>query len=277
MIRNRPNKFSTNCTRYGSNWLWGLLVLSVLPMAACTLLTSETSGTGTIRTADSVTVQRGDFKRILRLTGRVNAVESYSVKAPRLAIQTSGTLTITKILPTGTQVEKGDILVEFDRQNQIKNVLDLQVKYDDFVQQIKKKRADQAAALAADKTELKTAELDLQSAKAEMRTNEIISRNKAAINLETLKEAEAKLKLLQDTFALKREAEAADLHILEIQRDRAWKTVSHERDNIEKMTIRSPMSGLVVLAPIRKGTLQLDPEEGYEVREGGSFMLVVNP
>jgi HlyD family secretion protein len=277
MIRNGPRKISTNGTHICPNTLLSLLVLFIFSTAACTLLTSDTSGTGAAGNADSATVKRGDFKRILRLTGRVNAVESYSVKAPRLASQTSSTLTITKILPTGIQVEKGDILVEFDRQSQVKNVLDRQVEYDDLIQQIKKKRADQVAALAADKTELKTAELDLQSAKTEMRTNEIISKNKAAINLENLKEAEAKLKLLQDTFALKREAETADLHILEIQRDRAWKTVSHERNNIEKMTIRSPMSGLVVLVPINKGTRQLDPEEGDEVRAGGSIMLVVNP
>jgi HlyD family secretion protein len=224
-----------------------------------------------------VAVKRGDFKGILRLNGRVNAVESYSAKAPRLARQRSSTLVITKILPTGTNVKKGDILVEFDRQDQLKNILDRQAEYDNLIHQISKKRADQIAAMAADKTELKAAEVDVQTAKVEMRKNDLIPKNQAEINLENLREAEAKLKLLEDTYALKREAEAADLRILEIQRERAEKAVFHEQNNVEKMTIRSPMDGLVVLTPMTKGTRRLDPEEGDEIRSGGSIMLVVNP
>ena len=228
-------------------------------------------------TADSVAVRRGDFKRILRLTGRVNAVESYDIKAPRLARQMSNTMVITKILPTGRRVKKGDILVEFDRQDQLKNILDRQAEYDNLVHQIEKKRADQVAALAADKTELKSAEVDVRTAKVEIRKNDLIPENEAEINLENLREAEAKLKLLEDTFALKREAEAADLRILEIQRDRAQRAVFHEQKNVEKMTIRSPMDGLVVLTPMSKGSRRLDPEEGDEVRSGQDIMLVVNP
>jgi len=76
---------------------------------------------------------------------------------------------------------------------------------------------------------------------------------------------------------LKRQAEAADLRILEIQRDRAQKAVDYAQGNVEKMTIRSPMDGLVVLTPMNKGTRMVDPQEGDEVRPGGSIMLVVNP
>jgi HlyD family secretion protein len=277
MIRYGRNKFTINAKRFVSSILCALPALFILAVTACTLSTSETSGTRTSMTADSVTVRRGDFKRILRLTGRVNAVESYDVKAPRLARQMSSTMVITKILPSGKTVKKGDILVEFDRQNQLKNILDRQAEYDDLVHQINKKRADQTAALAADNTGLKEAEVDVRTAKVEMRKNDLIPKNEAEINQENLKEAEAKLKLLEETFALKREAEAADLRILEIQRDRAKKVVAHEQSNIEKMTIRSPMDGLVVLVPVSKGTRTLDPEEGDEVRSGGTIMLVVNP
>jgi multidrug resistance efflux pump len=254
-----------------------LLALFIPLFTACSLPTSGPSGLETKRTDGSVAVNRGSFKHILRLTGRVNAVESYSVKAPRLARQVSSTILITKILPTGTSVKKGDILVEFDRQDQLKNILDRQAEYDNLVHQIDKMRADQVAAQASDQTEMKTTEVDVRTAKVEMRKNDLIPKNEAEINLENLREAEAKLKLLEDTFALKREAEAADLRILEIQRNRAKKAVFHEQNNIEKMTIRSPMDGLVVLVPLSKGSRRLDPEEGDEVNPGGSIMLVVNP
>lgn len=277
VFRKGQNKILMNYHRFGSKILWGLTTLLIFLTAACTILTSETSKSAADGTAESVRVERGDFKHILRLTGRVNAVESYSVIAPRLARQMSSSMVITKILPSGANVKKGDVLVEFDRQNQLKNILDRQAEYDNLVHQIDKKRADQTAALAADNTEIKGAEVDLQTAKVDIRKNDLIPKNEAEINLENLREAEAKLKLLQDTFDLKRAAEAADLQILEIQRDRAYKAVAHEQDNIEKMTIRSPMDGLVVLVPISKGSRRLDPEEGDEVRSGQGIMLVVNP
>jgi HlyD family secretion protein len=274
MIRNRSNLFSPT----GASFLCVLLASFALLTAACGSSSSlEASGAERVPKDGSVAVRRGDFKRILRLNGRVNAVESYGVEAPRLARQRTGTMVITKILPTGTRVKKGDILVEFDRQEQLKNILDSQAEYDNLVHQLNKKRADQAAALAADQTELKGAEIDVQTAKVEIRKNELIPLNEAEINLENLREAEAKLKLLHNTFALKRESEAADLRTMEIQRDRAQKAVFHEQNNVEQMTIRSPMDGLVVLSPISKGSRRLDPVEGDEVYSGNSVMLVVNP
>jgi len=44
-------------------------------------------------------------------------------------------------------------LVEFDRQAQIKAALDQQATYRDLLEQINKKKADQAAALAKDKSD----------------------------------------------------------------------------------------------------------------------------
>lgn len=189
----------------------------------------------------------------------------------------TGNMVITKIVRNGARVREGDVLAEFDRQNQEKNILDRQAEYDGLEQQIRKKQADQLAARIADETELKSAEVDIQIAQVEMRKNGLIPNYQAEINQANLAEAEAQLKQLKDTFALKRQAEAADLRILEIQRDRAKKAVSYAQGNVEKMTIRSPMDGLVVLTPTYKGTRMVDPQEGDEVRPGGNIMLVVDP
>jgi HlyD family secretion protein len=99
----------------------------------------------------------------------------------------------------------------------------------------------------------------------------------AEINKVNLAEAEARLKQLRDTYALKREAQAAELRILEIQRDRAQMAVDYAQRNIENMTIRSPIAGLAVLTPFYKGSRMVDPQEGDEVRSGSSIMAVVNP
>jgi HlyD family secretion protein len=225
----------------------------------------------------SVSVRRGHFQRNLRLSGAVSAVQSHNILAPRLSGQMTSTMVITKIVRNGTRVREGDVLLELDRQNQLKNILDKQADYDNLVQQIKKKQADHASAQAADETELQGASVDVQTARVDMRKNGLIPGYQAEINKVNLAEAEARLKQLKETLALKGEARAAELRILEIQRDRARLAAAYAQSNIEKMTIKSPMDGLAVLTPIYKGTRMVDPQEGDEVRSGGGIMMVVDP
>ena len=189
----------------------------------------------------------------------------------------ASSMVMTKIVRNGAQVRVGDVLVELDRQNQLKSILDKQAECDNLVQQIRKKQADQAASRAADETDLKGAEVDVQTSRVEMRKNEVIPGYQAEINKVNLAEAEAKLKQLRDTFALKREAQAAELRILEIQRDRARMAADYAQGNIENMTVKSPMAGLAVLTPVYKGSRMVDPQEGDEVRSGSAIMVVVNP
>lgn len=199
------------------------------------------------------------------------------IAAPRLSGQQIGQLTVTKLTPSGTKVKKGDLLVEFDRQDQITNSMDRKAEYLAFVDQIDKKRADQSAALAKDETDLKTAEDALETAKLEMRKNEVISRIDAEKNKEIQEEAEAALKQLRATFDLKRKAAAADLKILEIQRDRSHATMLYADSNAERMAIHSPMDGLAVLNSIWMNGQMREVQEGDQVRPGVPFMQVVNP
>lgn len=256
------------------------LCILALGMNACGELPSREKGevgADTASAGNSVAVKRDSFRQILRLSGTVEAVESRIVKAPRLAGQMSGTMVITKIAPNGKQVRAGDVLVELDNQSQLQNILDRKAEYDNLVKQIEKKRADHAAALAADETEMIGAEVDVRTARVEMRKNEVIPGYQAEINKVNLAEAEAKLKQLEETFDLKREAQAAELRILEIQRDRAKRTADHARSNLENMTIKSPMAGLVVLTATSRGSTMVDLQEGDDVRPGQSIMTVVNP
>ncbi len=244
---------------------------------ACAHPISRADGVDPAPSSRSVTVKRGDFHKSLRLSGTVSAVHSFNVQAPRLSGQMASTMVITNIVRNGTRIREGDVLVELDRQTQLRSILDKQAEYDNLLQQIRKKQADHASARAADETELKSAEVDVQTARVEMRKNDVVPEYQAEINKVNLAEAEAKLKQLNDTFALKREAQAAELRILEIQRDRAKLAAEYAQGNIENMTVRSPMEGLAVLTPVYKGSRMVDPQEGDEVRSGGGIMVVVNP
>lgn len=235
---------------------------------------SELNGTATLRTA---TVERRDFVRTLRIHGTVEAVDSFTISAPRLAGQGLNTLVVTRLATAGSAVKRGDLLVEFDRQQQQKNALDRRAEYLDFEEQIKKKRAEQEAADARDETEIVQAENAVATAQLEIRKNEIVSRIDAEKNQQNLEEARARLAQLRETLELKLAARRAELRILEIQRDRAGNAMRHAERNAERMAIRSPIDGLVVLNTIWKGGQMGEVQEGDEIRPGVPFLQVVNP
>jgi HlyD family secretion protein len=222
-------------------------------------------------------VERRDFVRTLRIAGTVEAVDSRTVSAPRLAGSNLGQMIVTRLVPSGASVKKGDLLVEFDRQNEIKNFLDQQATYRDLEEQIKKTQARQAANRASDDTQLTQAEDALKSAELEVLKNEVVSRIDAEKGQEALEEAKADLKQLRETYDLKRRAAEAELRLLEIQRDRARNAMVHAQQNAEKMTIHAPMSGLVVLNSIWKGGRMAEVQEGDQVRPGVVFLQVVDP
>ena len=60
-------------------------------------------------------------QNVLRLRGMTAAVQARSIQAPLIAGQQVGTLTITRLTPSGTRVKQGDLLVEFDRQAQLRD------------------------------------------------------------------------------------------------------------------------------------------------------------
>ena len=76
---------------------------------------------------------------------------------------------ITTLVRAGKAVHQGDLLVEFDRQEQIRNALDKQAELNDLEQQVRKRRAQEDAAKAADDSTLKQAESAQQRAQLEMR------------------------------------------------------------------------------------------------------------
>jgi HlyD family secretion protein len=212
----------------------------------------------------------------LRLHGSVEPVRSHPLVVPRLTGSATPSLVIVHLVKPGTVVKRGDLLVEFDRQAQIKNAHDKEAEYRDFVEQITKKRGEQITARAHDEAEIKTADNALKSAQLEMLKNEISPPITAEQNTLNLDEAKAKLAQLRKTFDLKRKADAADLRSLEIQRDRAEHAWKHAEANATRMRVESPIDGLVVLKATWKNGTMGEVQEGEEVRSGLPILDVVD-
>jgi len=171
-------------------------------------------------------------------------------------------------------------VVEFDRQDQLKNALDRRVELNDLEQQIRKKQAEGNAARARDDSELMQAQSSLGRAQLEILKNEMLPKIQAEKNTQALEEAQAKVRQLKTTYDLKRAAADADLRILQIRRDRAenaMRQAESNADRIDRMAIKSPIGGMAVLRSIWKSNNMAEVQEGEEVRSGMPIVDVVNP
>jgi multidrug resistance efflux pump len=213
----------------------------------------------------------------LRLKGTTEAVQTRAILAPLIAGEHAGSLTIVKMVPAGTVAKRGDLLVEFDRQAQVRDYIDKQAAQSDLAEKVLEEREKENAARAKDETEIKAAEDDLSRSELEIQKVEILSRIDAEKAQENLEGARATLAQLKQTFDLKRKAAQASIRVLEIQRDRNRETMLHAQANANLMEVHSPLDGIVVLNMIWKEGTMGEAQEGDQVRPGVPFMQVVDP
>jgi multidrug resistance efflux pump len=225
----------------------------------------------------TATIARRDFVRLVRLSGTVEAVQSTTVAAPRLSGPSSNSLVVMKLVRPGTRVRPGDLLVEFDRQDQLKNALDRRAELSDLEQQIRKKEAEGRAARAKDDSEIQQAQSALSRAELEMIKNPMIAKIQAEKNEQALEEARARLKQLKTTYDLKRLAADADLRVLQIRRSKAESAMRQAESNATRMEIHSPIEGLAVIRTIWRSSAMSEIQEGEEVRAGVPVVDIVNP
>jgi multidrug efflux pump subunit AcrA (membrane-fusion protein) len=229
------------------------------------------------RRQSSSTVTRRDFIRSVRLSGTVEAVESTTIAAPRLSGPNSNSLVVTRLVRAGSRVSPGELIVEFDRQEQVKNALDRRAELQDLAQQISKREAQERAARARDDSEITLAESALGRAELEMIKNDMLPKINAEKNAQALEQAQATLKQLKTTYDLKRRAAEADVRILRIRRDRSEQSTRQAEGNAERMAIHAPIAGMAVVKTVWKGNTMAEVQEGEEVRAGVPVVDIVNP
>ena len=275
----RPRAALTSSSRRRSNRIQTLkaliVVLTVLLLG--TLLAVLKRRTSPHLTDKADVALSSSLATTLRLKGTTEAVHSRSIMSPMLSGEHVGALTITKLAGSGTHVKRGDLLVEFDRQGQMRTFFDKLAEYENLVEEVIQEQAKQDATRAKDETALRQAENDVKNAELEMQKVELLSRIEAEKAQETLEASKATLQQLRETFDLKRREARAAILIREIQRDRTRASMVHAQANADLMQVRSPIDGLVVLNAIWKEDKMGEVQEGDQIRPGQPFMQVVDP
>jgi multidrug resistance efflux pump len=186
-------------------------------------------------------VERGDVEIDVFTAGELRAPHSSSLIAPAV----NGTLQIVSMLSTGTPVKKGDTVVQFDPSEQEYNFEQAESQLRQAQQDIMKAKADAAVQAAKDQTDLLTARFDVRRAELEVGRNELVSTIDAQKNNLALEEAKRKLAQLEQDVKSRAVSGEAGIRVLEEKRNAGQLAMQVARQNIDNMTLKSSMDGIV--------------------------------
>jgi multidrug efflux pump subunit AcrA (membrane-fusion protein) len=244
----------------------------------------------------------GDVTSTVRVSGSVSAQNFAALLAPRIVGSRSGfnrggdsgsivsggggggggpmgdfSLVLMRLAKPGVRVKTGDVVAEFDPQNQLQRLDDYKDSEIQLENTVKKMMANLAATKEAHDQSVRSAKADWERAVLDLKTIDI----RAAIDAEKYKlaaeENEAKYKQLVAESDLVEESQKAQIRASQLNSDQTRIEVHRAETNVQKMTMKSPMDGIVVMQSIVRNGEFGQIREGDQVQAGQPFVQIVDP
>ena len=286
--------------------LWISLALLVAAAGVAFYFKSQSAlaggGGGPIVTVPAVAAVVGELDRKVRVTGTVAAKNFAALLAPRIQGSRSNTnrggmggslgagpaggggpggadfnLILLHLSKAGTQVKKDDVVAEFDPTNQVARLDD----YKDTVIQtqltVRKMMANLAASKEALDQSVRSAKAAWDQAVLDLQTAPVrseIQKEQFKLNVE---QTEAQYKELQTEVPLQAVSQQAQIRVSELTLSQSDIELQRARNNVGRMTIKSPMDGIAVMASIVRNGEYGQVREGDQVNAGQPFLSIVDP
>ena len=185
----------------------------------------------------------GDIEVRVHTLGELAPRRSVSLTAPSVG----GTLQIVTLAQAGSVVKKDDVIIEFDRAEQQFNLQQAESQLAEAEQEIGKLRADTKVQASQDQVDLLHAQHEVRRAQIDVSGNEFVGRIEAEKNKIKLEESQRALAQIQQDVKTHAESNRAALVVLEEKKSKARIAADFARKNIDNMTVRAPIDGLVVI------------------------------
>ena len=290
--------------------LWGALVaLVVAGVGAAVYLTtgpaSKTGGKTVGPSVPVVAVSLGDLHATIRVNGTVAAQNLAALMAPRIqgsrtnmnrggtnanfgGVQTGGggglgagpmgdfSLILMTLAKPGGMVKPGDTVAEFDPQMQQQRLDDYRDSVIQSDNTVRKMMANLASVREAHDQSVRAAKAAWEQAILDLQTAPIRSAIDAEKYKLAVEQTEATYKELQAEAALVIESQRAQIRSTELNQQQSRIELQRAEVNVQKMSVKSPMQGIVVMPSIiRNGELG-QIREGDQVMPGQTFMQIVD-
>ena len=286
---------------------WKLSAIALALILAIAQFWHAKSATGFLKgqgpPVPTAVVGTGDVAVSMRITGSISALNSVALLAPRVRGSRTGVnrggdsnfasgpgggagggaggadfnLVLLSLAKAGSHIKAGDVAGQFDPQNQLQRLDD----YKDTVVQLDNSIRSMSASLAAVKEahdqSVYTAKSTLEQARLTLQTGPVLSdidleKDKLAVD-----EADATYKQLLEESAMVEESQKSQIRISELNRDQSKIELQRAEANVERMTVKAPIDGIVVMSTIVRNGEMGQIREGDQVNAGQPFMSIVDP
>ena len=226
-----------------------LRLILLCSLLAAVAVAAGTSGVRWLRAAApslaTARVVKGDFEVTVKARGEIKALRSVTLTAPTTVTE----VRVVKLAKSGSTVKAGEEVIVIDA-NQERNRLQEQQSVARQVEaEIEKVRAQARIQNEQDRLDLAQAQFDVERAKLEVSKQEIVSEIEAGKARLALENAERKLVEVQQRLAAHKRSQEAELDQVMQKRKKALGDVTMAQANLKRLTIHSPLAGVLNLLP----------------------------
>jgi HlyD family secretion protein len=217
-----------------------LPVIAIVAIAAVWAYARFTSR----RAIPTAVVERGEFKISIVRTGEVKALRSVTVSAPTVGEK----LVITRLIPEGTFVKKGDVLVEFDTTELLERL----------------RNAERELVAARAESELTQAKNSLREKELleEIRRKELVLKQAEGGSPVDFENARQDLELAKAKYQTELKVMEAEVVKTETNIGRSEERLASAEKSLDELLVRAPTDGLVIHEKVWRSGRQVKVQEG---------------
>jgi multidrug resistance efflux pump len=185
-------------------------------------------------------------------------------------------LVLQKLTKSGTRVRQGEVVAEFDRELMLNRVEDFRSSVAQTESSFLKLKAELEVGKQAHNQTIETARADLERARLDVKTTPVLSAIDAERVRLTLEEAEAKYKQVHAEAKFFDVGLQAQLRNAEIDVQQARIDLRRAEANADRMVLKSPIDGLLVVQSTYRGNEFQQIQEGDQLWPGMQFVQIVD-
>lgn len=263
----------------GGRKVWLLLILLAVAGAAAWYLfrpaPQKIAPAAATRTA---VVRTGPLQQTMRITGSTVAGNYANIAAPLLRSPEGGrALTLLELAKPGTWVKKGAVVAAIDSQSAKDHIDDVEDMVAAAEADIRKRKAEHAIEAESLRQAVTLAKSTLDKARLEAGASEIRTPLDQELLKLSVEEYEAAHKGAQKDLEIKLASQQSDLRLLDIAKIRQDRHLERHEIDMVRMTIRTPMEGLVVMMSVYRGGDMGQVQVGDQMAPNQPFMKIVDP
>ncbi len=229
-------------------------------------------------TVPTIRASRGKLQETLRVAGSISAGHFSNLSAPLLQAPDTGRgLTLVFLVPSGSQVKKGQVLAEFDSQDIKDHLDDVEANIVQAQLDITRRKAQLAAQMENLRQGLRVSRATWDRAAQDARkvpvANPITQENLKLAVEEYQKAYEEAVKQLP----LMEARQLADLKLYELNYEHELRHRERHQKDLARCTVHAPMAGMVVMQNVYRGGEMNQIQAGDRLFPGQPFLSVVDP